>query len=112
MPYPRQTHCPQGHEYTEENTIRWRHGRDGKRWRYCRACQRDKEKRRHAERKARIEALWAAVDAAAAAKGLSRRRFVLATLAHALWRPDPWPSPRPNGKPEGATMKRPQAPVT
>ena len=28
------THCPQGHEYSEENTYRWRT------YRQCRACQR------------------------------------------------------------------------
>jgi len=30
--YHRKTHCPQGHEYTRENTYRW------KNYRYCRAC--------------------------------------------------------------------------
>lgn len=101
MPYPRQTHCPQGHEYTEENTARWGRGA-----RYCRACQRTKEVRRGKERRARVRALWQAVDEAAAAKGTNRRRWVMATLASVLGMDDPWPSMRPNGKPRGASMKR------
>ena len=36
----RKTHCPAGHEYTEENTAR-RRGR-----RYCRACERIRDARR------------------------------------------------------------------
>jgi hypothetical protein len=33
------THCPQGHEYTEENTARWN------RKRYCRACHRSRNQK-------------------------------------------------------------------
>ena len=36
----RKPHCPQGHEYTEENTIR----RDGRRW--CRTCESARTARR------------------------------------------------------------------
>lgn len=36
------THCPQGHPYDAENTIR--HGRDRK-WRSCRACAKSAKKR-------------------------------------------------------------------
>ncbi len=32
-PMANKTHCPSGHEYTEENTYRWRNSR------YCRACR-------------------------------------------------------------------------
>ena len=35
------THCPQGHEYTEDNTMV-----SSKGWRKCRACHRDRERRR------------------------------------------------------------------
>lgn len=38
------THCPSGHEYTEENT-QWRNTRDGPRRRLCRTCQREASKR-------------------------------------------------------------------
>lgn len=38
----RKERCPQGHEYTEENTAR-RHGR-----RYCRACNRDRKRKQEA----------------------------------------------------------------
>lgn len=37
-PMSRKTHCPRGHEYTEENTY---HRRDGKTGRNCRACARE-----------------------------------------------------------------------
>jgi len=37
------THCPAGHEYTEENTYRWNNER------LCRACRRE-TKRRYNER--------------------------------------------------------------
>ena len=40
------THCPKGHEYTEENTYRHRNAR------YCRKCHADREReRRHRARK-------------------------------------------------------------
>lgn len=39
------THCPQGHEYTEEN-IKWYQGR-----RYCRECHRTDNRRRRAIKK-------------------------------------------------------------
>ena len=35
MPYPIKSHCPQGHEYTPENT-----GRDNRGARFCRECTR------------------------------------------------------------------------
>ena len=35
------THCPQGHEYTDENTYVWRG------MRYCRACARERWRARH-----------------------------------------------------------------
>ncbi|WP_152990163.1 HNH endonuclease [Sphaerimonospora mesophila] len=40
------THCPQGHEYTEENTSR-RNGR-----RHCKACDRERQRRNYNRRKA------------------------------------------------------------
>ncbi len=33
------THCPQGHEYTVENTYRYRNN-----WRYCRTCKLERER--------------------------------------------------------------------
>lgn len=39
------TTCPKGHEYTEENTIRWRN--NGRR---CRICEQERERRRWPER--------------------------------------------------------------
>jgi hypothetical protein len=39
------THCPHGHEYTEENTYRYRSGRR------CKECRRAKNRRLYAERK-------------------------------------------------------------
>lgn len=50
----RRTHCPQGHEYTPENTYRWPNGK-----RKCRACHAAAERRRNAKRRA--ENLWAHV---------------------------------------------------
>jgi hypothetical protein len=38
------THCPKGHEYTPENTRRYRNHR------YCRACHRDREQARRDRR--------------------------------------------------------------
>lgn len=37
-PHRRKTHCPQGHAYDEENTLRYR-GR-----RYCKACRRSRRR--------------------------------------------------------------------
>lgn len=37
------THCPNGHEYTEENT----YFRKGKGWRLCKACFRERNKARY-----------------------------------------------------------------
>ncbi len=36
----RKTHCPQGHEYTPDNTYIWRTAR------YCRTCQRQRDRAR------------------------------------------------------------------
>lgn len=40
------THCPQGHEYTPENTYRWRAGRR------CRRCHTDQEMAAYRRRRA------------------------------------------------------------
>lgn len=40
------THCPKGHEYTEENTYTVKRPRSGTEVRTCRQCRRDAEKRR------------------------------------------------------------------
>lgn len=37
----RKTHCPRGHEYTDENTYRRKEGR-----RVCRTCERERDQRR------------------------------------------------------------------
>lgn len=47
-PQSRKTHCPQGHEYTEENTF-WS-GPNGT-YRTCRTCQREHGRRYYHERK-------------------------------------------------------------
>jgi hypothetical protein len=39
------THCPQGHEYTPENTCRYQSSADGKWRRQCRACSREKQRK-------------------------------------------------------------------
>jgi hypothetical protein len=39
-PLANRTHCPQGHEYTEDNTMR-----DGDRHRSCRTCHRERVRR-------------------------------------------------------------------
>lgn len=39
------THCPQGHEYTEENTYRDRTG-----WRECRTCRNEIQRRKRWQR--------------------------------------------------------------
>lgn len=51
----RRTHCPQGHEYTDENTY---YGKQANGWsnRQCRACQREKIRRRRAKAKAKKQA--------------------------------------------------------
>jgi hypothetical protein len=41
------THCPQGHEYTPENTYR----KPGTEWRDCRECMRERDRRRAASRR-------------------------------------------------------------
>ena len=43
------THCPQGHEYTPDNTAYWAKG-NGKKGRACRACDRARQHRRQIER--------------------------------------------------------------
>lgn len=40
------THCPQGHPYTDENTVRRPEG-----WRHCRICRRDECRRRRRKKK-------------------------------------------------------------
>ena len=46
------THCPQGHEYTEDNT--WHEPVNGKfRRRQCRACMRARSRRKYQKRKQR-----------------------------------------------------------
>lgn len=43
-PHALKTHCPQGHEYSPENTLENRHGRQ------CRTCSRDRTETRRRER--------------------------------------------------------------
>lgn len=43
----RKTECSSGHEYTEENTGR----RNGGRWRYCKACDREMQARKYERRR-------------------------------------------------------------
>lgn len=45
--FANRTHCPHGHEYTEENTFVSRDNR-----RYCRTCQREWDRKAKAKRKA------------------------------------------------------------
>jgi len=47
---PRKTHCPKGHEYTEENTLMVWHPR-GHYYRRCKKCHADYERRRKAKLK-------------------------------------------------------------
>lgn len=46
----RKTHCPQGHEYSPENTYRYL-PKSGSRARMCRACDRDRHRVRYAKEK-------------------------------------------------------------
>jgi hypothetical protein len=39
------THCPQGHEYTPENTTRYQSSADGRWRRECRTCSREKQRK-------------------------------------------------------------------
>jgi len=49
----RRTHCPQGHEYTPENTYLYKRVH-GKTMRHCRACNRERSrKRRQREKKSK-----------------------------------------------------------
>jgi hypothetical protein len=52
----RKTHCPQGHEYNEENTYYFRRPTSGATERHCRACARHRAKRRYHDRQARRNA--------------------------------------------------------
>ena len=46
------THCPQGHEYTTENTaLRKRNDRDNRYSRYCRTCDRERMERKRSDPK-------------------------------------------------------------
>ena len=45
--HAKKTHCPQGHEYDEANTYRWRTSR------YCRTCMSEHNKRAKARQRAR-----------------------------------------------------------
>lgn len=45
----RPTHCPHGHEYTPENT--YEYVRDGRSYRYCRTCNRQKARELHARKR-------------------------------------------------------------
>jgi hypothetical protein len=45
------THCPQGHEYTPDNTYRWT------KQRFCRICSK-KYKRNYAEKQKRLKERW------------------------------------------------------
>ena len=61
-PTARKTHCPQGHEFTEENTY-W-YGPEGKRARQCKICRAVRVKESYARhRDKRIAALRAAYHA-------------------------------------------------
>jgi hypothetical protein len=46
----RKTHCPQGHEYTKENTLTWT-SPQGHVWRLCRTCNRDSARNRYKSKK-------------------------------------------------------------
>ena len=49
------THCPQGHEYTDENTYYWKQ-KNGEPSRQCRTCRRESDRRRYAKTKAKKQA--------------------------------------------------------
>ena len=51
----RKTHCPQGHEYTDENTYYSKRKNGGLR-RHCRACHRESDRRSRAKAKAKKQA--------------------------------------------------------
>ena len=51
----RKTHCPQGHEYTDENTYYWKQ-KNGGTMRQCRTCIKERGRRRHAKAKAKKQA--------------------------------------------------------
>lgn len=60
------THCPRGHEYSEENT-RWYQGR-----RYCRACHKEQSLERYHARRA-ADPAWAERREAMAREARRRR---------------------------------------
>ena len=53
--WARKTHCPQGHEYTDENTYYYKQSNGGSK-RNCKTCKRESGRRRHAKAKAKKQA--------------------------------------------------------
>ena len=51
----RKTHCPHGHEYTDENTYYYEQ-KNGGPWRRCRACQSERHRQSYAKTKAKKQA--------------------------------------------------------
>ena len=51
----RKTHCPQGHEYTDENTYYWKQ-KNGGPSRQCRTCRRERDRQSYAKAKAKKQA--------------------------------------------------------
>ena len=51
----RKTHCPHGHEYTDENTYYWKQ-KNGGPGRQCRTCVKERGRRRYAKAKAKKQA--------------------------------------------------------
>ena len=51
----RKTHCPHGHEYTDENTYYWKQ-KNGGPGRQCRTCKRERNRRDYAKAKAKKQA--------------------------------------------------------
>ena len=51
----RKTHCPQGHEYTDENIYYWKQ-KNGGLGRQCRTCRRERDHRRYVKTKAKKQA--------------------------------------------------------
>ena len=49
------THCPQGHEYTDENTYYWKQ-KNGGPSRQCRTCRRERDRQSYAKAKAKKQA--------------------------------------------------------